>query len=215
MGAIEFGLPWWGGGVYDIGGDPSPYVVADGFGFLQVHYRGGPVADMGCWTGRHIPVLDRLGGTVEGIDRLLAGEMLAQAAQAHRGVRFRNYHLQDMRALEDGYYGAALIWRVLHNMRISVLTSAVSEIARVLRAGAPVVVAVRAEKAEVQGSRPMSRITGGEGKEREDLYFTRASIDTVLGGLFTIAHTELITEGEWVDDHYRENVYWVAHLIRR
>lgn len=74
---------WHGHEDYDIGNEPSPYLMTHGRVFLHRHLPTNPtLADFGCWGGRHLKLLYGLTGSdgkVVGIDGPWAWARLADA----------------------------------------------------------------------------------------------------------------------------------------
>ena len=86
---------------------PLDRAMLAGFAELVRAAGGGPVADVGCGTGRVTAHLSGLGLSVFGID--LSPQMIAAARQAHPGLRF---DVGSMLALDvpDGVLGGVLAW---------------------------------------------------------------------------------------------------------
>lgn len=100
---------------------------------------GGAVADLGCGPGHVTAWLAERGVPVVGID--LSPEMVAVARREHPEVEFREGDLLRLPA-SDGEFGAAVaLYSVIH-LGPDELRSAFAEIRRVLRPGAPLLVAV-------------------------------------------------------------------------
>jgi ubiquinone/menaquinone biosynthesis C-methylase UbiE len=98
----------------------------------------GPVADIGCGTGRITVHLDSLGLDVFGID--LSPGMLAEAARRYPHLRFSEGSLLNL-DLADASLGGALAWYSLIHTPPELMPSAIAELARVLAPGGQLVVA--------------------------------------------------------------------------
>lgn len=100
---------------------------------------GRAVADLGCGPGHVTAWLAQRGVPVVGID--LSPEMVAVARREHPEAEFREGDLLRLPA-SDGEFGAAVaLYSVIH-LGPDELRSAFAEIRRVLRPGAPLLVAV-------------------------------------------------------------------------
>lgn len=98
----------------------------------------GPVADLGCGPGHVARYLADRGGDVFGLD--LSPEMVAQARALHPGIPFAVGDLAALDAADGAWAGAVAYYSLIHLPRGAVAT-ALREIARVLRPGAPLLVA--------------------------------------------------------------------------
>jgi SAM-dependent methyltransferase len=107
----------------------------------QVLARGGPVADIGCGTGRVTAYLDGLGLPVSGID--LSPGMIEVARRVHPGLRFE---VGSMLALDrpDGALGGVLAWYSVIHVPDERLPEAFAEFARVLGPGGLLLLAFQA-----------------------------------------------------------------------
>jgi SAM-dependent methyltransferase len=107
----------------------------------QVLARGGPVADIGCGTGRVTAYLDGLGLPVSGID--LSPGMIEVARRVHPGLRFE---VGSMLALDlpDGALGGVLAWYSVIHVPDERLPEAFAEFARVLAPGGLLLVGFQA-----------------------------------------------------------------------
>lgn len=92
----------------------------------------GPVADVGCGTGRLTAHLHDLGLDAFGID--LSPGMLAQARTAHPALRFTTGTVTGLDLPDDSCAGA-LSWYSLLHLPPEHLPQALGELARVLRPG--------------------------------------------------------------------------------
>jgi ubiquinone/menaquinone biosynthesis C-methylase UbiE len=101
----------------------ADFVHADG---------GGPVADLGCGTGRVTAFLAEAGLDVSGID--LSPEMLAIARRDHPDLRFSQGSLLDL-AVPDGALAGAVAWYSIIHTPPSRLPEVCAELFRVLRPG--------------------------------------------------------------------------------
>ncbi|MFI5591553.1 methyltransferase domain-containing protein [Amycolatopsis sp. NPDC051758] len=93
---------------------------------------GGPVADLGCGTGRVTAFLASAGLDVSGID--LSPEMLAVARRDHPGLRFSHGSLLELE-LPDGGLAGALAWYSIIHTPPELLPRVCAELFRVLRPG--------------------------------------------------------------------------------
>ena len=98
----------------------------------------GPVADIGCGTGRVTAELSRLGLPVSGID--LSPQMVAVARQAHPDLRF---DVGSMLSLDrpDGSLGGILAWYSTIHIPYERLPDVFAEFHRVLAPGGHVLLA--------------------------------------------------------------------------
>ncbi len=108
---------------------------------------GADVADLGCGPGHVARHLHALGLSMLGID--LCPEMVARARELTPEVPF---HVGDMLALDfaDAAWGGAIAFYSLLNLVRVDVVPALREIARVLRPGAPLLVAVHRGKGTVE-----------------------------------------------------------------
>ncbi len=94
--------------------------------------RGGPVADLGCGTGRVTAYLASAGLDVAGID--LSPEMLAVARRDHPGLRFSEGSLLGLDLPDGGLAGAVAWYSIIHTPPAR-LPEVCAELFRVLRPG--------------------------------------------------------------------------------
>ncbi|WP_354637507.1 class I SAM-dependent DNA methyltransferase [Kitasatospora camelliae] len=92
----------------------------------------GPVADVGCGTGRVTAHLDGIGLPVFGID--LSPRMLAAARQAHPGLRFEEGSMLAL-DLPDGSLSGLLAWYSTIHVPDELLPQVFAEFHRVLAPG--------------------------------------------------------------------------------
>jgi SAM-dependent methyltransferase len=118
--------------------DPTDQAVVGLFAELVRAGGGGPVADLGCGTGRLTPYLARLGLDVVGLD--LSPGMIEVARREHPDLRFE---VGSMAALDfpDGSLAGALAWYSLIHIPTPALAPVVAELHRVLAPGGRLVVA--------------------------------------------------------------------------
>ena len=112
---------------------------------------GGPVADLGCGPGRITAHLAQLGLDVFGLD--LSPGMVAVARRAHPRLRFDVGSLEALDVPDAALAGALAWYSVIHTPpeRLPVVFA---EFARVLRPGAPLVMAFQAGDERVALPRP-------------------------------------------------------------
>jgi SAM-dependent methyltransferase len=189
------------------------------------------LVDFGCWSGRHLPLLERVAHTaggdaahsrVIGIDRPEARERLAEARATYTDPHFE---IRDTGITATGLapscVDAAICWRVLHNLtQLREISRALCHLRRVLRGQAPLVAAVRAsqpwmESPHEEAPFPVVHRSYWIGGEREDLYFTQRAARSLfeLYG-FIVDSIEPFTEPEWFDEQKIENPYWLL-LLRK
>ncbi|MFE9205590.1 class I SAM-dependent methyltransferase [Micromonospora sp. NPDC007230] len=100
---------------------------------------GAPVADLGCGPGHVTHWLAGRGVPAVGID--LSPGMVAQARRAYPGVEFREGDLLRLPAADAEFGAAVALYSVIH-LAPDELRPALAEARRVLRPGAPLLVAV-------------------------------------------------------------------------
>ena len=142
---------------------PLDRAMLAGFAELVRAAGAGPVADVGCGTGRVTAHLNGLGLAVFGID--LSPGMIAAARQAHPGLRFE---VGSMLALDlpDGVLGGVLAWCSTIHIPQMRLPEVFAEFQRVLAPGGYVQLAFQAgdetlHLTEAGGMRSRSTSTGG------------------------------------------------------
>lgn len=114
----------------------------------------GLIGDLGCGTGRVAALLAAHGLDVVGVD--LSPGMLAIARDAHPAIRFEVGELAHL-PLPDGALAGAVCWYSIIHTPLTGLGAVVVELARVLAADAPLLVAFQAgdgervHRTEVQG----------------------------------------------------------------
>jgi SAM-dependent methyltransferase len=231
---VSPGSIWRSGGDYDISG-ASTYLRQLGAPFLSSQLAASdeldaerPVlVDFGCWSGRHLRLLERVaesnGSTtgdarerVIGIDEPHARERLEEAMKTYRGFQISDCGIATT-GLGTSSVDGGLCWRVLHNLtELGELRDALVEIRRVLKDGAPMVVAVRAAQRWMLSDAPfpVAYRTHSLGTERDDMYFTEAACRTMfpLYG-FRVEDLTQIEEGERYRGHEATNTYWMIFLI--
>jgi SAM-dependent methyltransferase len=108
---------------------PLDRAMLAGFAELVKAAGAGPVADIGCGTGRVTAHLNDLGLPVSGID--LSPRMIEVARQSHPGLRFE---VGSMLALDlpDGALGGVLAWYSIIHLPDERLPAAFAEFYRVL-----------------------------------------------------------------------------------
>jgi SAM-dependent methyltransferase len=96
----------------ELAAKPLDRAMISGFAELVLAAGGGPVADVGCGTGRVTAFLDSLGLRVSGID--LSPQMIEVARRSHPGLRFDVGSMLGL-DLPDGALGGLLAWySVIH-----------------------------------------------------------------------------------------------------
>ena len=216
---------WHSGKDYDIGGE-SIILKEKGVPFIKSILKDDPglnnsdpsIVDFGCWSGRHVKLLKRIArdkGEVIGIDAPFAKDRLTEAKNTYKGIEFKDTGILDTQ-LSPSSIDAAICWRVLHNLTIlGEFTAAILEFKRVLKNGAPLVIAVRAILDWMSNApTPLIYRTYYNGGEREDLYFSEDAISTVFPQYgFIINNYEFIHEDELIDKKRLTNNYWMINLI--
>ena len=215
---------WHSGKDYDIGGE-SQILREKGVPFITniladdpgINKNDPTIVDLGCWAGRHIKLLKRIAGNdgvVFGLDAPFAKERLNEARNTYKGIEFKDTGLMETR-LSASCVDAAICWRVLHNLTIlGEFTAALLEFNRILKNGAPIVIAVRAtENWMLNAPTPLIYRNYHNGGEREDLYFSEEAISLVFPQYgFQVHDHELVQEGELVDHERITNNYWMLYL---
>jgi SAM-dependent methyltransferase len=109
--------------------------------FTELVTPGGTVGDIGCGTGRLAPFLAGRGLTPRGVD--LSPEMVRVARRDHPGSTF---DIADLRSLPfaDAELDGVVCWYSLMYLAPVDRPAAYSELARVLKPGAPLAVAFKA-----------------------------------------------------------------------
>ena len=102
---------------------------------------GGPVADLGCGPGRVTAHLDALGVAASGVD--LSPGMVEVARRCHPQLHFEVGSLTAL-DLPDGALAGAVVWYSLIHTRPAGQPAVLAEVARVLRPGAPLLLAFQA-----------------------------------------------------------------------
>lgn len=184
--------------------------------------QGAFLADFGCWAGRHIGLLKELSGEkgqVFGIDEEFAKERLEAASNTYRErVQFIDQGIAQTK-LSPYSIDGAICWRVLHNMtRRGELSQALTTITKLLKPGAPFVVAVRKafDWISQECDQPQLLRTFQQDGEREDLYFTERSI-VRLFGIYDFGVEEIISfsEDELVDSVTVINDYFMVKMKKK
>jgi ubiquinone/menaquinone biosynthesis C-methylase UbiE len=116
----------------ELAAKPLDRAMLAGFAELVRAAGTGPVADVGCGTGRVTAELSRLGLEVSGID--LSPGMIAVARRSHPGLRF---DVGSMLALDlrDAILGGLLAWYTIIHLPRERLPEAFAEFTRVLAPG--------------------------------------------------------------------------------
>jgi SAM-dependent methyltransferase len=140
--------------------------------FAELVRDSGPVADIGCGTGRVTAHLTALGVPVHGID--LSPGMLAAARREHPDLRFAEGSMLAL-DLADGTLGGVLAWYSTIHVPPERLPDAFAEFHRVLAPGGHLLLAF-------QTGDDVLRLTDAGGHE-VDLDFHRWQPDRVAGAL--------------------------------
>jgi SAM-dependent methyltransferase len=101
----------------------------------------GPVVDVGCGPGHVTRYLAERGADARGVD--LSPGMVAQARALHPGLEFRVGDVTALDADDDAWAGAVAYYSLIHLPRPGAVP-ALRELSRVLRPGAPLLVAFHA-----------------------------------------------------------------------
>lgn len=223
--------PFHGGDDYTLPEVPSPHVASAGMRFLSRHVVDPVVApnlmDLGCWSGRHIPVLLNVKQKkhhVIGVDHpWTIGKRIKRARKKHSAASFRTSEFHELDVAKKSVAGASC-WRVLHNLYLPEhMLEVVKELYRVLAVNAPLVIAVRFPTKEMhkQGivarkySMPQAVRTITGVNDRQDLYFTKPAVHSVFGDHFVIDKCKKITEEERIGNTDISNRYLAVHMRRR
>jgi ubiquinone/menaquinone biosynthesis C-methylase UbiE len=116
----------------ELAAKPLDRAMLAGFAELVLAAGGGPVADIGCGSGRVSAHLERLGLSVSGID--LSPQMIAAARRRYPGLRFE---VGSMLSLDvpDGSLGGVLAWYSTIHIPEERLPEVLAEFWRVLAPG--------------------------------------------------------------------------------
>ena len=183
-----------------LAGEPFQRGILALFAELVRAAGGGPVADVGCGSGRLTAHLHGLGVQVFGVD--LSPGMVRAARREHPGLRFE---VGSMTALDvpDGSLGAVLAWFSLIHVPDDAVPGVLAEFFRVLRPGGVVLIGFHAG----DGSR---LLTKGYGGHPMNVYVHRRSAGRVAGWLAAAGFT---VEAELVHrpDPSAEGAFVFAH----
>ncbi|GLZ43438.1 methyltransferase [Actinokineospora sp. NBRC 105648] len=116
----------------DFPDDPLDNALITAFAELVRASGGGPVAEIGCGTGRVTGHLARAGLDVTGID--LSPGMLAIARRDHPTIQFTEGSMLDL-DLPDGTLAGVVAWYSIIHMPLDQLPTAFAEFHRVLAPG--------------------------------------------------------------------------------
>ncbi|HEY3687049.1 MAG TPA: class I SAM-dependent methyltransferase [Streptosporangiaceae bacterium] len=120
----------------ELGERPVDRALLDGF--AEVVRGQGPVADLGCGSGRVTAHLARLGVDVFGVD--LSGGMVAAARRTYPGLRFATGSMLGL-DIADGALGGVVAWFSVIHVPDERLPGVFGEFRRVLRPGGYALVA--------------------------------------------------------------------------
>jgi SAM-dependent methyltransferase len=193
----------------------------------ELNYKKPITVDFGCWSGRHLQLLERDAETdgkseyaknrVIGIDEPFAKERIRQARRAYRDYAIFDEGIRST-GLPSSTVDAAISWRVLHNLiKPGEWTAALLEMKRVLKHGAPFVVAVRATQEWMTQNSPIPLIyrTFSYGVDRDDLYFSESACYATFRfyGFDIPFKAERFSEEEIIDGTRVKNDYWMVALL--
>jgi ubiquinone/menaquinone biosynthesis C-methylase UbiE len=130
----------------ELAGRPLDRALLAAFAEHVQEAGGGPVADLGCGPGRITTHLSALGLDAFGVD--LSPAMVEVARRDHPQLRFVVGSI-DALELPDGGLGGALAWYSVIHTPAERLPAVFAEFARVLRPGAPVLIAFQAGDEQV------------------------------------------------------------------
>ncbi|MFI8001758.1 class I SAM-dependent DNA methyltransferase [Streptomyces sp. NPDC086010] len=116
----------------ELGTKPLDRALVTAFAELVLADGGGPVADVGCGTGRVTGFLHGIGVDAFGID--LSPQMLAAARRDHPDLRFEEGSMLAL-DLADGYLGGLLAWYSTIHVPDEQLPDVFAGFFRVLRPG--------------------------------------------------------------------------------
>ncbi len=177
------------------------------------------VVDFGVWSGRNLPSLIGIGSHVAATETPDSYRLLAETAERFPEVEFFGMPLTEL-SFGKKTVGAALCWRVLHNLTHSTeCIQALRELHRVLALNAPLLVAVRldlyAKKGESDENCYIRRLPNGTNGWRDAVYFNTTNFRKIAHAFgFGIDVLTQTTEDEWINSELVTNTYLVAHLIK-
>jgi SAM-dependent methyltransferase len=184
------------------------------------------LVDFGCWSGRHLKLLQNIAegvsgktsdNSVIGVDEEFAEERLKEARKLNKAAHLMNTGISTT-GLPSSSIDGAISWRVLHNLiQPGEWTKAITEIKRVLKHGAPLVVSVRATQGWMADDTPVPLLykTFTPSTDRDDLYFSEATCYSMFRfyGFDIPYKAVLFEEGETVNGTKITNEYWMIYLI--
>ncbi len=133
---------------------PLDRAVLAGFAELVQAGGGGPVADIGCGTGRVTAHLHGLGLSVSGID--LSPQMIEVARRTHPGLRFAEGSMLAL-DLPDGGLAGVVAWYSVIHLPAQRLPDAFAEFHRVLAPGGRLLVAFQVGDEPLHLTEPFGR----------------------------------------------------------
>lgn len=163
--------------------DPQDRALLTAFADLVHADGGGPVADLGCGTGRVTSFLATAGLDVSGVD--LSPEMLEIARREHPELRFSQGSLLQL-DLPDGELAGAVAWYSIIHTPPELMPKVYAELFRVVRPGGHLQLAFHV------GDR-RHRATKGYGHEGLSLDVYWLPVERV-GDLVTDAGFEVLTQ---------------------
>ncbi|MFE7036705.1 class I SAM-dependent DNA methyltransferase [Streptomyces sp. NPDC057621] len=172
---------------------PEEREVLAGFADLVGARGGGPVADVGCGTGRITGHLRELGLDVFGID--LSPGMIEVARRDHPGVRFELGSMTDL-ALADASAAGLVAWYSLIHIPDSEIGSVLAHFHRVLQPGGPLLLSFHLGdtshlKTEGYGGHPMKVRVHRRQHDRTIAWLDQAGFDVETHKTLTSAESRL------------------------
>lgn len=160
-----------------------------------------PIADVGCGTGHVAAYLADRGGRASGFD--VAPAMIDEARRRHPGIPFEVVDLHRMlKPRDDDGWGAVLAFHSLAHLAPSELATAVGSLARILRPGGWLVLALGAGPALRHRSEWLGVEVDLDLVEHDPVHVRRVVADTGLTDLEWYLRGPLTAVGESSDRLY-------------